>query len=269
VIRTVVVGATGRMGASLLRLLPEFPPLQLTGAVASEHSSVLGRDAGAVIAADKTGVPISHVLPPLLHGAGLVIDFSNASAAAAHVAACSAARVPLLIGTTGLPRELDAPLAAAAEVIPLLVAANTSIGVTLMLELVRQAAETLGPAYDIEIVEAHHRHKLDAPSGTALALGRAAAAARDLEADAAAMPTARTGARHEGQIGYAVVRGGDVVGEHEVLFLGAGERLSLKHSVTDRTIFARGALAAGRWLAQRAPGRYVMADVFSLKNRLV
>jgi 4-hydroxy-tetrahydrodipicolinate reductase len=261
-IRTVIVGASGRMGTQMLRLLPGFPALKLVGAIASERSPVLGKDAGAAMGAGT--VPISASLPPLLAAADLVIDFSTASAAAAHVAACVAARVPLLLGTSGLPRELEAPLAAAAESIPLLVAPNTSLGVTLLLDLVRQAAQALPASYDIEIIEAHHRHKTDAPSGTALALGEAAAAARGVKLGDEASYTRhrRSGARREGQIGFGVLRGGDVVGEHDVWFLGDGERLLLKHSATDRSVFARGALLAGQWLAGRPAGRYAMRDVF-------
>jgi 4-hydroxy-tetrahydrodipicolinate reductase len=260
-IRTVIVGASGRMGTQLLRLLPEFPALRLVGAVASEHSAALGRTAAS---GPGGSVPVSAQLPPLLTGADLVIDFSRAGAAAAHLAACVAARVPLLLGTSGLPPELAAPLAAAADVIPILVAANTSPGVTLLLELVRQAARALPASYDIEIVETHHRGKADAPSGTALALGEAAAAGRGttLDDQAAYARHGQSGARQPGQIGFGVLRGGDVVGEHEVWLLGDGERLLLKHSATDRAVFARGALLAGCWLAGRPPGRYGMRDVF-------
>ena len=263
-IRTVIVGATGRMGTQMLRLLTHYPTLQLVGAVASERSPALGQDAGLHAGAGASAVPISAALPPLLQRADLVVDFSSASAAAAHVAACVAARVPLLLGTSGLPRELEAPLAAAADVIPLLVAPNTSLGINLLLDLVRQAAQALPRSYDIEIIEAHHRDKTDAPSGTALALGNAAALGRGqiLGESAAYARHGQCGARREGQIGFGVVRGGDVVGEHEVWFLGDGERLLLKHSATDRSVFARGALLAGQWLAGRPAGRYGMRDVF-------
>jgi 4-hydroxy-tetrahydrodipicolinate reductase len=260
-IRTVIVGASGRMGRELLRSLPSFPDLTLTGAVASEHSAALGREAGAGHAGP---VRISASLPALLKQADVVLDFSAAGAAAAHLATCVAARVPLLLGTSGLPRELTAPLAAAAESIAVLVAANTSPGVTVLLDLVRQAAQALPAAYDIEILETHHRHKLDAPSGTALALGEAAAQGRgvQLSEQACFARHAEVGARGSGQIGFSALRGGDVVGEHEIWFLGDGERLLLQHSATDRAVFAKGALLAARWLAGRAPGRYAMRDVF-------
>ena len=249
-IRTVIVGASGRMGGQLLRLIGQFPALKLHGAVASERSAALGQDAAAHNGLAPCGVMITQSLPPLLHGADLVIDFSQASAVAANLAACVAARVPMLIGTTALPRELEAPLSVAAKSIALLVAANTSLGVNLLMELVRQAACALPPSYDIKIVEVHHRGKRDAPSGTALALGAAAADGRAVSA---------------AEIDIASLRGGDVVGEHEVWFLGEGERLLLKHSATDRAVFARGALAAGEWLAGRNPGRYAISDVFIRK----
>jgi 4-hydroxy-tetrahydrodipicolinate reductase len=264
-IPTVLIGATGRMGLNVLRELPNFPALTLCGATASEGSAALGKDAGANAGMPANGIRISCALPLVLSGAKLAIDFSQAGAAAAHLAACVAAGVPLLIGTTGLGRTLQAPLAKAAERIALLVAPNTSPGLNLLLRLVGSAARRLPRDYDIEILEVHHRNKTDAPSGTALALGQAAAQARGDTLDSQAM-YGRHGvgsARQQGQIGFASLRGGDVVGEHEVLFLGEGERLMLRHSVSDRSVFARGALMAGQWLARQAPGLYQMADVFS------
>ncbi len=267
--RLVLVGASGRMGTQIVRALGEFPQLRLTGAVASEHSAALGRDAGLHAGASASGVRITAALPPLLAAADLVLDFSSGGAVAASVAACLGARVPLLIGTTGLPPELEGPLAAASRVIALLVAANTSLGMTLLLELVRRAAQALPLSYDVEVVETHHRAKRDAPSGSALALGAAAALARGstlAEQACCARPRTGTG-RREGQIGFASVRGGDVIGEHQVLFLGEGERLLLSHSATDRGVFARGALQAGEWLARQSPGRYGMEDlVFKINN---
>jgi 4-hydroxy-tetrahydrodipicolinate reductase len=268
-VRTVLIGATGRMGLNILRLLPGFPGMQLRGAVVSEHNAGIGEDASARAGAPDSGVKLSAALPPLLREADLVIDFSSAEAAAANLAACVGARVPLLLGTTGLPRELQAPLAAAAEHIALLVAPNTSPGVNLLLELVRTAARALSCDYDVEILELHHRDKADAPSGTALALGEAAASGRGttLAQPAVSARERSVGARAGGQIGFASLRGGDVVGEHEVMFLGQGESLVLRHAVTDRSVFARGALIAGQWLAGRPPGRYTMNDVLLNKNK--
>ena len=228
------------MGRALQGLLPEFPALQLKAAVVpagSLHRQAAG--AAALTTAD---------LPAALANAGLAIDFSSAAASAANLAACVAARVPLLLGTTGLPASLEPELTAAARHIPLLVAANASLAVNLLLELVNRAAAVLPGSFDISIAESHHRDKRDAPSGTALALGAAAQAGRD-----------------GGEIAYAVTRGGDIVGEHKVHFNGAGERLSLSHVATDRAVFARGALAAGAWLARQAPGRYRMQDLFGKK----
>jgi 4-hydroxy-tetrahydrodipicolinate reductase len=263
-IPTVLIGATGRMGINILRELPRFSALKLCGAVASEGSPALGEDAAARTGLPPIGVKVSAALPPLLRTAALAIDFSSARAAPATLAACVAARVPLLLGTTGLARELVAPMAAAAESIALLIAPNTSPGLNLLLSLVSTAAARLPARFDIEIIETHHRDKTDAPSGTALAIGEAAAKARGLALDDAALygRHGATGARAGGRIGFASVRGGDIVGEHEVHFLGQGERLMLRHSVSDRGVFARGALMAGQWLASQPPGRYDMGDVF-------
>ena len=241
----VLIGAGGRMGRALQGLLPEFPALQLKAAVVPAGN----QDRQAAGAAALT----TAALPAALANAGLAIDFSSAAASAANLAACVAARVPLLLGTTGLPASLEPELTAAARHIPLLVAANTSLAVNLLLELVSRAAAVLPDNFDIAIAESHHRDKRDAPSGTALALGAAAQAGR-----AAAGRDGR-------EIDYAVTRGGDIVGEHMVHFNGAGERLSLGHVATDRAIFARGALAAGAWLARQAPGRYRMQDLFGKK----
>jgi 4-hydroxy-tetrahydrodipicolinate reductase len=266
----VLIGATGRMGTNILREWPRFPGLVLSGAVASAGSALLGADAAQAAGAEPTGVPVTATLAPLLRGAQLVIDFSSAAVAASNLAACVEARVPLLLGTTGLGPSMEPALREAARHIPLLIAPNTSLGVNLLLELVRQAARGLPAEYDIEILELHHRHKRDAPSGTALALGRAAAEGRGTTPEEPGLPapTARGGgARIPGQIGYAVLRGGDVVGEHEVWFLGEGERLRLGHVATSRSVFARGALQAGLWLALQTPGRYAMSDFFGFKNK--
>jgi 4-hydroxy-tetrahydrodipicolinate reductase len=262
-IPTVLIGATGRMGVNILRELPQYAGLKLCGAVASEGSRAIGEDAAARLGLPPLGVRIGSTLPPLLRGAGLAIDFSSARAAPATLAACVAAGVPLLLGTTGLARELQAPLAAAAESIALLVAPNTSPGLNVLLSLVRSAAATLPRSFDIEIIETHHRDKTDAPSGSALAIGHAAAEARGTTLDAAGVFARHgaIGARESGKIGFASIRGGDVVGEHEVQFLGQGERLVLRHSVSDRGVFARGALMAGQWLASQPAGRYQMSDV--------
>ncbi len=242
-----IIGASGRMGRQLLRFLPEFPELRLHAALAGPKSHSLGRDSGELAGVGRNGVPVIADLQGALSGAALALDFSTASAALSHVRLCAAAGVPLLLGTTGLAEPRAPVLAQAAERIPLLVAANTSLGALVLQDLVRRAAAQLGAAFEIQIKDTHHRNKADAPSGTALALGRAA-----LEARAGA----------GGPVQYASVRAGDAIGEHAVEFLGAGERLRLSHEATDRGIFARGALRAGLWLVRQKPGTHHMADIF-------
>jgi 4-hydroxy-tetrahydrodipicolinate reductase len=255
------------MGEALLRAAPAFPSLNITAAVASATSLSLGRDAGEVAGVGCLHLPITSDLPRALAEADVAIDFSSPAATRANLAACRAARKPLLICTTGFAAELDGSFAAAARDIPLLIAANTSLGVTLLLELVRIAARALPPGFDIGILDTHHRSKQDAPSGTALALGSAAREARQAAASAAGASGAAAGKPHrEGEVGFASVRAGDIVGEHTVLFAGPGEQLSLTHRATDRGVFARGALAAALWLQSRPPGRYTMRDLLAQKT---
>jgi 4-hydroxy-tetrahydrodipicolinate reductase len=261
VARLVLVGASGRMGQEVLALLPEFPSLRLAGVVVPERHRAR---APAGVACESALAPLLASLVGPKARSTVVIDFSVAGNTAATLAACVAAGVPLLLGTTGLDAGMAAAFDRAAATIPLLVSANTSMGVNLLIELVRQAAAALPEQFEIEIVETHHRNKLDAPSGTALALGEAAAQGRGLDLKQAGVrgrhPVAAP--RSPGEIGFASVRGGDVVGDHEVRFLGVGERLQLAHQATDRAVFARGALVAGGWLAGQPAGRYRMADVF-------
>jgi 4-hydroxy-tetrahydrodipicolinate reductase len=269
-IRAVLIGVTGRMGRALLHAAPAFPRLVITGAVAGAASLALGRDAGEAAGLAALDVPVTNDLPRALGSADVAIDFSNARAVGANLAACHAARKPLLIGTTGFGAELEAALTAAARDIALLVAPNTSVGVAVLTELTRRAARALPSTFDVDILELHHRLKQDAPSGTALSLARAAAEGRGVpppsKPAAAALSASPLPARREGEIGFAVLRAGDVIGEHTVLFSGVGEELSLRHRATDRAIFARGALAAALWLASRPPGRYGMADFLDLKQ---
>ena len=268
-VRAALIGVTGRMGEALLRAAPAFPRLNITAAVASPMSLSLGRDAGEVAGVGCLHVPITSDLPRALAEADVAIGFSSASATRANLAACRAARKPLLIGTTGFAAELDGAFAAAGRDIALLIAPNTSLGVTLLLELVRIAARSLPPSFDIDILDTHHRTKPDAPSGTALALGAAAREARQACASAAGASgaaAARDQPRREGEIGFASVRAGDTVGEHTVLFAGPGEALFLTHRATDRGIFARGALAAALWLQPRPPGRYTLRDLLGQKQ---
>jgi 4-hydroxy-tetrahydrodipicolinate reductase len=258
-----VFGITGRMGQSVLRALREgaAPRLALCGALASPSSARLRHDAAAE--GPPAGVAVTADPGEALAGAAVAMEFSVPQRVAEHARVCSDLNVPLLVGATGFDLETRAVLEAAAARVAVLIAPNTSIGVAVLNRLVALAAAALGEGYDVEVSEAHHRMKRDAPSGTALALGETVARAHgkalaDLavyERHGPAEP------RTPGSIGFAVVRAGDIVGEHTVTFAGAGERVELVHRATDRLIFARGALRAAEWLIGRPPGLYGMADV--------
>lgn len=268
--RLLIVGAAGRMGRAIVRETAGRADLQIVAAIDHGGSAALGRDLGALADLPDLGVVVGDDLAAALVSEAsrpqVVIDFSAPSATAVNLAHCAAQGVAVLVGTTGLGAEAEAAAQAAAQQVPVLIAPNTSVGVTLLLELVRAAARALPADHDIEILEAHHRAKRDAPSGTALALGQAAAAGRGLSLDALRIGAEREGPRPEGGIGFAVLRGGDIVGEHEVRFVAAGEEVSLGHRATDRSIFARGALRAARWLASQPAGRYSMVDVIGFKS---
>ena len=271
IVRAVVIGVTGRMGQALLRAAPAFAQLLITGAIASPTSLALGRDAGEVAGADRNNLAVASDLPGSLAQADVALDFSSPRATGENVRACREARKALLVGTTGFGAEVEAVLDAAARDIPLLVAANTSIGVAVLTELVRSAARRLPSSFDIDVLDFHHRLKRDAPSGTALALGAAAAAARASSGAAKTAPatdraTSRAGSRPAGQVEFASVRAGDLVGEHTVLFCGTGEQLSLTHRASDRAVFARGALQAALWLESQPPGRYSMSDFLGFET---
>ncbi len=269
--RAALIGATGRMGAAIVRESVragvEGGSLAIVAAVASAGSRSTGLDLGVVAGIQAIGVPVLDQLPADLARAEVAIDFSRPELSLQALEVCRAARVPIVIGTTGHGAEFEARVVAASREIAVLVAPNTSIGVAVAQELVRIAASALPPEFDIEILESHHKHKLDAPSGTALALADSAARARGLD-PRAEMLAGRSGqgARRSGEIGIASVRAGDIVGTHTVLFAGLGERLTIGHEATDRSIFALGALRAAKWLAAQKPGRYTMANVLGLKT---
>jgi len=256
------------MGQTLIRALREEgkPPLTLVGALASAASPRLGEDAAAE--GPATGVNITSDVAAALESAAVAIDFSLAHAVAANANACLRARVPLLVGTTGIDAAARGVLESAAATIPVLIAPNTSVGVNVAARLVRLATLGLGPDYDVEIVESHHRMKRDAPSGTALALGEVVAGARGRPLVELAVFD-RHGddePRAPGSIGFAVVRAGDIVGEHTVVFASVGERVEITHRATDRITFARGALRAAAWLAGRPAGLYSMNDVLGFEQ---
>ncbi len=260
-----ILGVTGRMGRALLHALAEQHDIRLTGALASPVSASLGQDVGELVGGQKTGIVVTSSVDEALANAEVAIDFTVHGAVRDHVAACVRNKRALVIGTTGLSEEALDLLRLAAADIPVLMSPNMSVGVNLLCRLAKIAAQTLGEEFDAEIVEMHHRHKLDAPSGTALRIGESVAQGRGIAlADAGAFD--RRGARQRGQIGFASLRGGDVVGEHTLVLAGNGESISLSHRATDRLTFARGALRAAQWLTGQPPGMYAMDDVIIDKS---
>lgn len=268
-IRVGVLGAGGRMGQSIIAALADWPApagqmlLTLGGAVERAGHPSCGLPAGPGHQATLT---VCSNIGAIAHKCDVLIDFSVPGALAGSIEAAQEGRCALVIGTTGLEPAHHALIDAAASDIAVLQAANTSLGVTLLARLVEQAARALGPDWDIEIAELHHRMKVDAPSGTALALGQAAARGRgiDLASHMASGRDGITGARPTGEIGFAALRGGSAAGDHLVLLAGEGERIELVHRAEDRSIFARGALKAAAWLAGKPAGRYTMGDVLGL-----
>ena len=263
-IRLAILGTGGRMGRMLLSQAIETPGVTLAAAGERAQSPLLGQDAGTLIGTTPLDIPLTAD-PTLLFTPGtVVIDFTTPAASAHHAGLAAAAAAPLVIGTTGFTADQQAAIKTAAHRIPIMQAANMSLGVTLLAALVEQAAAALPEAYDIEIFELHHSHKIDSPSGTALSLGRAAAAGRGITLDEAALYD-RHGPRPAGGIGFAAARGGDVVGDHTILFAGPGERLELTHRAGDRRIYAIGAIKAARWLSGQEPGLYGMRAVLGLE----
>jgi 4-hydroxy-tetrahydrodipicolinate reductase len=261
-----VVGAAGRMGRMLIAAVAEHPATKLAGVTVRPGHPWAGRDLGEALGGRPNGVPVGDDPIEIFAHAHAALDFTTPEATMEHAELAAQARLVHVIGTTGLTRAHRERLAAAARHAVVIESGNMSLGVNLVAALVRQVAEALGPEYDIEIMEMHHRHKVDAPSGTALMLGEAAAAGRrqNLAELAERGRDGMTGPRREGAIGFASLRGGDVVGEHEVVFAGQGERIAIRHVATDRMLFARGALRAAIWGQERSPGLYAMSDVLGL-----
>jgi 4-hydroxy-tetrahydrodipicolinate reductase len=262
----VITGVAGRMGAVLVSSVRAAGDLRLTGATEREGREIVGLDAGLVAGAGPLEVPVSARLEDALAGAQVVIDFTNADASLEHARVCAARRVPLVLGSTGFSAGARAEIAGRAREVPIVMAPNMSVGVNVLFRIAGEVARILGDDFDIEVLEAHHRHKKDAPSGTALRLveGIADAAGLDPERDVIGDRRGHVGERPRRQIGVQAIRGGDVVGEHTVLYLGDGERLELTHKATSRTNFAQGALRAARWVVKQPPGLYDMLDVLGL-----
>ncbi|NVB39165.1 4-hydroxy-tetrahydrodipicolinate reductase [Pseudenhygromyxa sp. WMMC2535] len=263
-ISIIIVGARGRMGTALIREVMDSDDLTLGACVDRSGGPGIGQDAGRLIGRSELGVLVTDELKP--RRGSVVVDFSLPKATENNVRRCVEAGVPLIIGTTGLSADQERLLAECGEHIPIVYAANFSVGVTLLLQLAGVAAAALGPDWEAEIFELHHRHKRDAPSGTALRIGQAVAEASDrVFSDVAMLNRAGGNAvRTRDEIGVTSLRGGDSVGEHTLMFLGEGERIELAHRSGDRSIFARGALRAARWSLAQEPGLYDMFDVLGL-----
>ena len=261
--RLIVTGAAGRMGRMLIKAIAETPGVTLAAAIERRGAPALGEDAGLVAGVGANGIRISDDPLPATLAADGVVDFSAPAASVEMAALAAQARIAHVIGTTGLTEADLAQIAAAARHAPIVRSGNMSLGVNLLARLVRDAARALGPDYDVEIVEMHHRMKVDAPSGTALMLGEAAASGREIELKSHSERgrDGVTGPRKRGAIGFASLRGGTVVGEHSVIFAGPGERIVLSHHAEDRSLFVPGAIKAALWARGRKPGLYSMADV--------
>lgn len=263
--RLIVAGAAGRMGRALINLIAATDGVALVGALEEPQSEALGQDAGAIAGRGPLGVTISSDPLAAIVTADGILDFTTPRASLELAALAAQARIVHVIGTTGFSAENESRIADAAHHAVIVKSGNMSLGVNLLAALVEQAARALGPDYDVEIVEMHHRLKVDAPSGTALLLGEAAARGRGVRLVESAVRgrDGVTGVRESGAIGFASLRGGTVIGEHAVIFAGPGERLELAHKAEDRGIFARGALHAALWGRGKKPGLYTMADVLA------
>ncbi|MEM7444600.1 MAG: 4-hydroxy-tetrahydrodipicolinate reductase [Pseudomonadota bacterium] len=261
-----VVGSSGRMGQLLIAQILKTPEAELVGASAQPGSSALGHDAGLLVGADPCGVRVSDDPLPMFADADAVLDFTVPEATVQYAAWAAQGKTVHIIGTTGLDKDQEEALGRAARHTPIVYAANMSIGINLLLAMVERAAATVAPDTDIEIQEIHHRHKVDAPSGTALALGKAAAAGREVSLDDVAVfdRHGHTGARPDGAIGFAALRGGEIVGEHTAMFIGADERLELTHKATNRAIYAEGAVRAALWAYGKPPRIYGMREVLGI-----
>ena len=268
--KILVNGCAGRMGLTLVRLIDADPAFDLHGGLEGPEHGDMSADLGTLAGLPENGKPVRADALELISGADAVIDFSTPGATVEMAGLCAQARIVHIIGTTGFNAEDEAALAAAARHATLVKSGNMSLGVNLLGELVHQAAAALGEDWDIEILDVHHRHKVDAPSGTALLLGEEAAAGRDVNL-AEKRDSGRdgmTGARKAGDIGFAVLRGGSVIGHHDVVFAGEGESIVLGHRAETRDIFARGALKAAKWAHGRGPGLFSMRDVLGLGEPL-
>lgn len=267
-IRVAVTGAAGRMGKTNIEALHAAEGVQLGAAIVEPQSSLIGADAGELAGVGKLGVSMVGSLSEVLDDFDVLIDFTAPQATLANLAVCAEAGKGMVIGTTGLTPQEREQLNSFGAKMPLVFASNMSVGVNLCFKLLAEAAKALGDDYDVEIIEAHHHHKVDSPSGTALSMGEAVAGAlgRDLQECAVYGREGQVGARTKTEIGFATVRAGDVVGDHTVLFATEGERIEITHKASSRMTFAKGAVRASKWLAGKGNGVYDMQDVLSLRD---
>ncbi|MBT0887342.1 MULTISPECIES: 4-hydroxy-tetrahydrodipicolinate reductase [Acinetobacter] len=265
--RIGVLGAGGRMGRILIQAVQEAG-YQLAAAVERPESSLLGTDAGELAGVGTLGVKVVGSLEQVLADCDVVIDFTAPAATAQHLKLCREAGVAIVIGTTGMNDEQKALLEESAQQTPVVYAANYSVGVNVSIKLLELAAKVFGDSVDIEVIEAHHRHKVDAPSGTALMMGEAIAATlgRDLKQDAVYCREGHTGPRERKSIGFQTIRGGDIVGEHTAMFIADGERVEITHKATNRMNFAAGAVRAAAWVVGREARKYDMKDVLGFND---
>ena len=261
-----IVGCAGRMGRMLVAEILASDGLTLIGGTEHRESAFLGLDISKLAGLDETGIIIGSDTDSLFSSADVIIDFTLPKATINHTQEAIKHGTALVIGTTGLNEEEQSAVVKASKSVAVVQAANFSVGVNLLLALTSQVASVLENDYDIEIYEMHHRHKVDAPSGTALALGQAAANGRGVDLQSVSEPTrdGHTGARSPGNIGFATLRGGDVVGDHSLIFAADGERIELTHKASSRAVFARGAIRSAKWCEHKAPGLYSMHDVLGL-----
>jgi len=267
-LRLIVAGAGGRMGRTLVKAISETPGLLLAGATENEGSPLVGQDSGVLAGLPPNRVLVTSDVRALTMAADAILDFTVPAATVKLAALAAETRLAHIIGTTGMSAADDARVAEAANKTAVMKSGNMSLGVNLLAVLTRKVAQALDDEFDIEIIEMHHNKKVDAPSGTALLLGEAAAAGRkvDLKTHSERGRDGHPGARKRGNIGFASLRGGTVAGDHTVIFAGFDERVELTHKATDRMIFARGALKAAKWIQGRPPGLYSMLDVLGLKD---
>jgi 4-hydroxy-tetrahydrodipicolinate reductase len=265
--KIIVTGATGRMGSRITALSRDYHDLKLVGAIERKGHEAVGKDIGHLVGTGEMNVKLTDKLEDIIDGADVIIDFTSTNATLQHIKLASERRKAMVIGTTGFSKEETESIRGMCKEIPVVIAPNMSVGVNLLLKILQDIARVLGDDYDIEIIEAHHRLKKDAPSGTAMKMAQVIAETVNRNLDDVAVYTRKglIGERTKKEIGIQTVRAGDIVGEHTVLFGGLGERIEINHKASSRDTFARGALKAALWISGRASGLYDMQDVLGLK----